>query len=144
MIQILYNYLFPDTLAKLYYIENDPYYIQLCEKKLNRKLHTLKNYKNITLNFHNLKIKFNVHFRNLYITNIEYAFDYVSNFTPLSKINSMSKDFIEYYDHLGIHIKKSKNFKFTMHINNSQIIHKNSNLKISYYDRNLPNIIDIL
>lgn len=145
MIQILYNYLYPDTLAKLYYLENDPYYIQLCEKKLNRKLHTLKNYKNMTLNFHNLRIKFNVHFRNLYITSIEYAFD-ASNFTPLSKINELPKDFIEYYDHLGVHIKKSKNFKFTMHINNShsQIIHKNTNVKISYYDKDLPNIINIL
>lgn len=146
MIQILYNYLYPDTLAKLYYLENDPYYIQLCEKKLNKKLNTLKNYKNITLNFHNLRIKFNVHFRNLYITSIEYAFDAFDafEFTPLYKINELPKDFIEYYDHLGVHIKKSKNFKFTMYTVNSQIIHKNTNVKISYYDKDLPNIINIL
>ena len=142
MIQILYNYLYPDTLAKLYYLENDPYYIQLCEKQLDRKLHTLKNYKNITLDFHNLRIKFNVHFRNLYITSIEYAFDAID--APLSKINELPKDFIEYYDHLGVHIKKSKNFKFTMYTVNSRIIHKNTNVKISYYDKDLPNIINIL
>jgi hypothetical protein len=146
MIQILYNYLYPDTLAKLYYLENDPYYIQLCEKQLDRKLHTLKNYKNITLDFHNLRIKFNVHFRNLYITSIEYFFDAIDafEFAPLSKINELPKDFIEYYDHLGIHIKKSKNFKFTMYTVNSRIIHKNTNVKISYYDKDLPNIINIL
>jgi hypothetical protein len=142
MIQILYNYLYPDTLAKLYYLENDPYYIQLCEKKLERKLYTLKNYKNITLNFHNLRIKFNVHFRNLYITSIQYAFDAIE--TPVNKINELPKDFIEYYDHIGVHIKKSKNFKFTMYTDNSQIIHKNTNVKISYYDKDLPNIIHIL
>lgn len=147
MIQILYNFLYPDTLAKLYYLENDPYYIQLCEKKLNHKLDSLKNHKNITLNFHNLRIKFNVHFRNLYITSIEYFFDAFDAFdTPLNKMNKLPKDFIEYYDHLGVHIKKSKNFKFTMYINNSnsQIIHKNTNVKISYYDKDLPNIINIL
>ena len=150
MIQILYNYLYPDTLAKLYYLENDPYYIQLCEKQLNRKLHTLKNYKNITLDFHNLRIKFNVHFRNLYITSIEYFFDafYLDllDFVPVNKINELPKDFIEYYDHIGVHIKKSKNFKFTMYTDNSksQIIHKNTNVKISYYDKDLLNIIHIL
>lgn len=149
MIQILYNYLYPDTLAKLYYLENDPYYIQLCEKKLDKKLSTLKNYKNITLDFHNLRIKFNVHFRNLYITSIEYAFDkyaFDKNAfdAPLSKINELPKDFIEYYDHIGVHIKKSKNFKFTMYTVDSRIIHKNTNVKISYYDRDLPHIIHIL
>jgi hypothetical protein len=144
MIQILYNYLYPDTLAKLYYLENDPYYIQLCEKKLDHKLDTLKNHKNITLNFYNLRIKFNVHFRNLYITSIEYAFD--ASDTPVNKINELPKNFIEYYDHIGVHIKKSKNFKFTMYTDNSksQIIHKNTNVKISYYDKDLPNIISIL
>lgn len=146
MIQILYNYLYPDTLAKLYYIENDPYYIQLSEKKLMRKLSTLKDYKNITLNFHNLRIKFNVHFRNLYITSIEYIFDtYIPNSVPLYKINDLPKSFIEYYDHLGITIKKSKNFKFIMYINEiNTISHNNHNIKISYYDKKLPNIIDIL
>lgn len=152
MIQILYNYLYPDTLAKLYYLENDPYYIQLCEKQLDRKLHTLKNYKNITLDFHNLRIKFNVHFRSLYITSVEYVFDknafdaHDAHDAPINKINELPKDFIEYYDHIGVHINKSKNFKFTMYTDNSksQIIHKNTNVKISYYDKDLPNIIHIL
>ena len=61
-------------------------------------------------------------------------------------MNELPKDFIQYYDHLGVHIKKSKNFKFTMYTNNSksQIIHKNTNVKILYYDKDLPNIINIL
>jgi hypothetical protein len=129
MLQILSGYLYPDTLAKLYGIEKNDYYITLCSKKLGHKVFTMQTmfineYLNIDgTNFILLKqddfiglfnneiyIKCNVEnvrtIRVRLIISIPFGID-------VSKlIDKIPRFFIEYYDHIGISIERSNDCNF--------------------------------
>lgn len=122
MIQILSTYFYPDTLAKLFTMDRDRYYLKLCSDKVGHNIYTLRdkdfndtfNYQgykaiikktNETLKFtyrnHEFDMLYDNAFNKLMITNI---FTPQDNNNLKKLIQQIPRFFIEFYEETGFNI----------------------------------------
>jgi hypothetical protein len=141
ILNIVCDYLFPDTLAKLYFMNQNYYYFTLCEQKLNHNL--LSIYKNDHKYMLYIKpffiiINYNRNFifvRDTYFNPI--AQFYIQNRTlilikafdnyikPKYIINNLLKYFIEFYDQDSLNIQIDNNMLFNNHMKIKKISYFN-------------------